>query len=100
MERELEQNESAIDELGDEMQQAGKQADNFGDEIEGAAKDADGASSKLEKVGSVVKGLGVAIGASVAAAGAALAGLTKSFLDLAESTREYREDQAKLDRCV
>lgn len=97
MERELEQNESAIDELGDEMQQAGKQADNFGDEIEGAAKDADGASSKLEKVGSVVKGLGVAIGASVAAAGAALAGLTKSFLDLAESTREYREDQAKLD---
>ena len=97
MEHELEQNESAIDELGDEMQQAGKQADNFGDEIEGAAKDADGASSKLEKVGSVVKGLGVAIGASVAAAGAALAGLTKSFLDLAESTREYREDQAKLD---
>ena len=97
MERELEQNESDIDELGDEMQQAGKQADNFGDEIEGAAKDADGASSKLEKVGSVVKGLGVAIGASVAAAGAALAGLTKSFLDLAESTREYREDQAKLD---
>ena len=97
MERELEQNESAIDELGNEMQQVGKQADNFGDEIEGAAKDADGASSKLEKVGSVVKGLGVAIGASVAAAGAALAGLTKSFLDLAESTREYREDQAKLD---
>ena len=29
--------------------------------------------------------------------GAALVGLTKSFLDLAESTREYREDQAKLD---
>jgi phage-related protein len=97
MERELEQNESAIDELGDEMQQAGKQADKFGDEMEGAAKDADNASSKLEKVGSVVKGMGVAIGASVAAAGAALAGLTKSFLDLAESTQEYREDQAKLD---
>lgn len=97
MERELEQNESAIDELGDEMQQAGKQADKFGDEMEGAAKDADNASSKLEKVGSVVKGMGVAIGASVAAAGTALAGITKSFLDLAESTQEYREDQAKLD---
>lgn len=97
MERELEQNEKAIDDLGDELQQAGRQADNFGDEMEGAAKDADDASSKMEKVGSVIKGLGVAIGASVAAAGAALAGLTKSFLDLAESTREYREDQAKLD---
>ena len=53
--------------------------------------------SKFDKVGSVVKGMGVAIGAAVVAAGAALAGLTKSFLDLAESTREYREDQAKLD---
>ncbi len=59
--------------------------------------DADNASSKFDKVGSVVKGMGVAIGAAVVAAGAALAGLTKSFLDLAESTREYREDQAKLD---
>lgn len=97
MERELEQNEKAIDDLGNELQQAGRQANNFGDEMEDAAKDADDASSKMEKVGSAIKGLGVAIGVSVAAAGAALAGLTKSFLDLAESTREYREDQAKLD---
>lgn len=97
MERELSQNERAIDELGDELRQSGDQADDFGDELEGAAKDADDASSRFEKVGSVVKGMGVAIGAAVVAAGAALAGLTKSFLDLAESTREYREDQAKLD---
>lgn len=97
MERELAQNERAIDELGDELEQSGNQADDFGDELEGAAKDADNASSKFDKVGSVVKGMGVAIGAAVVAAGAALAGLTKSFLDLAESTREYREDQAKLD---
>ena len=97
MERELAQNERAIDELGDELEQSGNQADDFGDELKGAAKDADNASSKFDKVGSVVKGMGVAIGAAVVAAGAALAGLTKSFLDLAESTREYREDQAKLD---
>lgn len=97
MERELSQNERAIDELGDELRQSGDQADDFGDELEGAAKDADDASSRFEKVGSVVKGMGVAIGAAVVAAGAALTGLTKSFLDLAESTREYREDQAKLD---
>lgn len=97
MERELSQNERAIDELGDELRQSGDQADDFGDELEGAAKDADDASSRFEMVGSVVKGMGVAIGAAVVAAGAALAGLTKSFLDLAESTREYREDQAKLD---
>ena len=97
MERELDQNQRAIDSMGDEMRDAAQQTDKFGDEIDDAAYKTDKASGKLEKVGSVLKGLAVTAGAAVAAAGAALAGLTKSFLDLAESTREYREDQAKLD---
>ena len=97
MERELDQNQKAIDSMGDEMGDAAQQTDKFGDEIDDAADKTDKASGKLEKVGSVLKGLAVTAGAAVAAAGAALAGLTKSFLDLAESTREYREDQAKLD---
>ena len=97
MKRELDQNQRAIDSMGDEMRDAAQQTDKFGDEIDDAADKTDKASGKLEKVGSVLKGLAVTAGAAVAAAGAALAGLTKSFLDLAESTREYREDQAKLD---
>lgn len=97
MERELDQNQRAIDSMGDEMRDAAQQTDKFGDEIDDAADKTDKASGKLEKVGSVLKGLAVTAGAAVAAAGAALAGLTKSFLDLAEFTREYREDQAKLD---
>lgn len=97
MERELDQNQRAIDSMNDEMRDAAQQTDKFGDEIDDAADKTDKASGKLEKVGSVLKGLAVTAGAAVAAAGAALAGLTKSFLDLAESTREYREDQAKLD---
>ena len=97
MERELDQNQRVIDSMGDEMRDAAQQTDKFGDEIDDAADKTDKASGKLEKVGSVLKGLVVTAGAAVAAAGAALAGLTKSFLDLAESTREYREDQAKLD---
>ena len=97
MERELDQNQRAIDSMGDEMGDAAQQTDKFGNEIDDAADKTDKASGKLEKVGSVLKGLAVTAGAAVAAAGAALAGLTKSFLDLAESTREYREDQAKLD---
>lgn len=97
MERELDQNQRAIDSMGDEMRDAAQQTDKFGDEIDDAADKTDKASGKLEKVGSVLKGLAVTAGAAVAATGAALAGLTKSFLDLAESTREYREDQAKLD---
>src|SRR5699024_7250646 len=90
MERELDQNQRAIDSMGDEMRDAAQQTDKFGDEIDDAADKTDKASGKLEKVGSVLKGLAVTAGAAVAAAGAALAGLTKSFLDLAESTREYR----------
>ena len=97
MERELDQNQRAIDSMGDEMRDAAQQTDKFGDELDDAADKTDQASGKLEKVGSVLKGLAVTAGAAVAAAGAALAGLTKSFLDLAESTRKYREDQAKLD---
>lgn len=97
MEREIDQNQKAIDSMGDEMGDAAQQTDKFGDEIDDATDKTDKASGKLEKVGSVLKGLSVTAGAAVAAAGAALAGLTKSFLDLAESTREYREDQAKLD---
>ena len=97
MERELDQNQRTIDSMGDEMRDAAQQTDKFGDEIDDAADKTDKASGKLEKVGSVLKGRAVTAGAAVAAAGAALAGLTKSFLDLAESTREYREDQAKLD---
>ena len=97
MQRELDQNQQAIDSMGSEMRDAAQQTDKFGDEIDDAADKTDQASGKLEKVGSVLKGLAVTAGAAVAAAGAALAGLTKSFLDLAESTREYREDQAKLD---
>lgn len=93
MERELDQNQRAIDSMGDEMRDAAQQTDKFGDEIDDTADKTDKASGKLEKVGSVLKGLAVTAGAAVAA----LAGLTKSFLDLAESTREYREDQAKLD---
>lgn len=97
MERELDQNQRVIDSMGDEMRDAAQQTYKFGDEIDDTADKTDKASGKLEKVGSVLKGLAVTAGAAAAAAGVALAGLTKSFLGLAESTREYREDQAKLD---
>ena len=97
MQRELDQNQRAIDSMGDEMGDTAQQTDKFGDELDDAADKTDKASGKLEKVGSVLKGLAVTAGAAVATAGAALTGLTKSFLNLAESTREYREDQAKLD---
>ena len=71
MERELDQNQRAIDSMGDEMRDAAQQTDKFGDEIDDAADKTDKASGKLEKVGSVLKGLAVTAGAAVAAAGAA-----------------------------
>ena len=50
MERELDQNQRAIDSMGDEMRDAAQQTDKFGDEIDDAADKTDKASGKLEKV--------------------------------------------------
>jgi len=97
MERELKQNEKSLKNTGDEFSDAGKEADEFGDEVKGASDDAEKSSKAIQNIGTAVKGMAVTVGAATVAAGAALVGLTKKFLELAESTREYREDQAKLD---
>ncbi len=49
MERELDQNQRAIDSMKDEMRDAAQQTDKFGDEIDDAADKTDKASGKLEK---------------------------------------------------
>lgn len=97
MERELKQNEKSLKNTGGEFSDAGKEADEFGDEVKNASDDAEKSSKSIQNIGTAVKGMVVTVGAATVAAGAALAGFTKKFLDLAESTREYREDQAKLD---
>ena len=83
MERELKDNEKAIDGVGDEFQSAEKKADGFGDEVKEAAKKADDASDRFRKLGDTLKTVGralaiglVAIGTAAIAAGTALVGMT------------------------
>lgn len=83
MERELKDNENAIDGVGDEFQSAEKKADSFGDEVKEAANKADDASDRFRKLGDTLKTIGralavgiVAIGTAAIAAGTALVGMT------------------------
>lgn len=92
MERELSQNEKAIDGIGDEASDAAKQTDNLGDEIEGTAKEADSAGGKFEKLGTVVKGIGVAMGAALAAIGTAAVAAGKALVDMTVESAAYADE--------
>ena len=79
MERELKDNEKAIDGVGDEFQNAEKKADGFGDEVKEAANKADDANGRFARLSDVLKTVGralavgiVAIGTAAIAAGTAL----------------------------
>lgn len=80
-----------------ELRESTDKTDDFGNALDDASNDAQKASKRFDGVGNALKSMAVTAAAAAAAATAAIVGLTKSFLDLAESTREYREDQAKLN---
>ena len=81
MERELKNNEKAIDGVGDEFQDAEKKADGFGDGVEDAADQAERAKARFEKLGSVLKSIGIAMGTVLVAAGAAAYKLGKAVVE-------------------
>ena len=78
--------EKALDDFNDETKDAEKKAK----EAEDAIKEFEDSLEELKDVGGLASGV-------IAGIGAAAAGAVKAFLDLAESTREYREDLAKLE---
>lgn len=80
MERELDRNNTALDEAEREMDDAADAADDLEEEIEDAGDAADKSSGKFEKFGSVLKGIGVAMGAVAVAAGAAAVSLGKEVI--------------------
>ena len=85
MERELKSNEKALDGVADEFNEAEKQADQFGNEVKKTADTADDAGGKFEKLGGVLKGIGVALGAAMAAIGTAAVTAGKKLYDMATS---------------
>lgn len=84
-EAELKKQTKALEELGEETDDAGKEMQKLGDS-------ADKSSGKL---GGLKKVAGGVVG-GIAAIGAACTAAVGAFLGLAGSTREYREDMAKL----
>ena len=95
----INQEQAALNKNEKELDQQTKALKEMGEESTDTAKDTDKLKDSTEKTGkgfSALKGAaGVAIAAIAAVAAAAVAGV-KAMLDLAESTREYREDMNKL----
>lgn len=91
MERELQQNNDALDRAAGEFDNAEKQADDFGDEVEDAGKQSDDAGDKFEKLGAVCKAAGVAIAAAFAAVSAAAVAAGKALVDMAVEGAAYAD---------
>lgn len=91
MERELQQNNDALDRAAGEFDDAEKQADDFGDEVEDAGKQSDDAGGKFEKLGAVCKAAGVAIAAAFAAVSAAAVASGKALVDMAVEGAAYAD---------
>ncbi len=92
MERELSQNEKAIDDVGDEMHDAAQQTDKFGDELDDAGDQADKSGGKFSKLGSIVKGVGTAMGVALAAIGTAAIAAGKALVDMTVEAAAYADE--------
>jgi phage-related protein len=92
MERELESNNNALENASTEFNDAEKQADQFGNELIDTGKDADNAGSKFDKLGGVLKGIGVAMGTAFVAIGTAAVGAAKSLTDMTVGASQYADD--------
>lgn len=92
MEKELEQNNRALDNTGKEFDDAEKQAEQFGDAIRKTADKADDAGGCFQKLGGVLKGIGVAMGAAMAAVGAAAVSAAKSLTEMTVGAAAYADE--------
>jgi phage-related protein len=92
MEHELGENNKALETSEKDFDQAGKEADDFGDELKESGKEADGAKGKFEKLGSIVKGVGAAMGAAFVAIGAASVAAGKALANMTVEAAAYADE--------
>ena len=88
MERELDHNNAALDDAERKMDDVADSADDMSGELDDAGDSAETNKEKFESLGSVLKGVGVAMGAVVTAAAAAAVSLGKAVV---ESYAEYEQ---------
>ncbi len=92
MERELSQNENAINELSDEFKNSENSIDDFEKELKEVSETAEDSSSKFDKLGGVLKGVGAALAVGVTAIGAAAVSAGKALTDMAVSSAAYADE--------
>src|SRR5574344_2713075 len=92
MERELKDNEKAIDGMGDEATETAKQTDKLGDELDQTGDQAEKSGGKFSKLGSVLKGVGTAMGVALAAIGTAAVAAGKALVDMTVNAAAYADD--------
>lgn len=92
MERELDKNNAALDQTGSEFSEAEKQTADFGNEVKKSANQANDAGGRFEKLGGVLKGIGMAIGATLAAIGTAAVGAGKALMDMSVNAAAYADE--------
>lgn len=80
MEREVANNEKAIDAMGTEEVDTAKKTDELDNELKDTGDEAEKSGSKFEKFGGILKGIGVAMGTVALAAGAAAVELGKQVV--------------------
>ena len=91
MERELKENNSALETAEQEFKETGKAADSMGDEVKDAGKDADGASNKFEALGTVCKAAAATIAVAFAAVAAAAVKAGKALIDMSREGAKYAD---------
>ncbi len=86
LDKELAENEKALDETGDDFKQAEHKTDQFGDELKDTANEVERSDGKFKKIASAVAGIGKAMGAAAAAVGTAAIAAGKKLTELAMET--------------
>ena len=92
LQNQVKKNESAMDSMDSAVEKAADSLDEMGD----SASDAADKTDKLSKVGSGLKTGFTAAAAGVGSVVGAVAGGVSAINNIAEETREYREDMGKL----
>lgn len=92
MERELKDNEKAIDGMGDEAAETAKQTDKLGDELDQTGNQAEKSGGKFSKLGTVLKGVGTAMGVALAAIGTAAVAAGKALVDMTVEAAAYADE--------
>ena len=92
MEREVKQNNAALDDSAGEFDDAKKSADKFGDEVKETGRQTEDASEKFKKVGQSLKAVGAAMATAVAAIGTAAVATGKKLWDMASETAQAGDE--------